>query len=546
MARTRRLPPGTAAAPGVGRRPVLKRAPELDDGGAGRLPARRPVGAPVPIPPPVGAPVPQRPDFSQVLPPGTAAAPGVPDSRAPIGAPTPAFGPQPVGSPKQMFTTIRPQMPILKRAAPVGAPVPQAAPIGAPVPQTGTVSSRPPQGGGFFGKIRDFLGGRQQGGFGRPGQQQPFQMQNVGTRSEGYTDQNGVFHYGRPGVGPNNPGPPGTAAAPGVPDPRTGGGPGGGGSPRNAFEDLRSQTFRPPEDTQNVFDRQAQDLLGRAGVSREFDPQTQQGRDMILQAMQNLQGGPDRIQLAKDAFNIFREETDPQFQQRLRGVGQKAAALGRVGAGLTTNDLTGALEQRNRQLDLQERGLINTAAQQIMGDRLNTLSGLTGSTGLLGDQALGRDQTSASFDLNRAGLSGQFGRDQFGRQQQGRDDLFRERGFQQGLSQQAIDNRIQQALLEEQLRGGAHTREMDDLSLLTRLSQGNPASQFLSASQPPTGPSAFDLGINALQGGAVSGPAVASRPVDLPGLTPQPGNIFQNRGIGLQPDRQNRSIFGRA
>ena len=106
--------------------------------------------------------------------------------------------------------------------------------------------------------------------------------------------------------------------------------------------------------------------------------------------------------------------------------------------------------------------------------------------------------------------------------------------FTQGDS--VLRFQIQQSLLEEQLRGGAHGRELAEIGLMGRLGGvgQNLSDPFLRATQRPTGPSSFDLGQQGgLGGGGVSGPAIAARPptgFSPPiGFSPQPGNIFEGQ-----------------
>ncbi len=295
------------------------------------------------------------------------------------------------------------------------------------------------------------------------------------------------------------------------------------------FNDLRSTTFQPGASGPNTFDQQAQTALGGASISKEFDPQTARGREMMMAAMQGLQG-PDRLQMAKEAFDIFRQEGQPQFDMDLRNVGKRASALGRVGAGMTTNDLTGVMGQRENRLGLERRRLINQAGQQTLDDRRNILSSLGGATGQLGSQAFQRESGAAGMALGRANAFGQMGQNQFGRELSGRNEQRSERGFQQDMAQQAINNRLQQSLLEEQLRGGAHGRSMQEMQLAGQLGGlgQNPLTGFQAATQgfTPTGPSSFDVGRQALanrpvSGPAIAGPAIASRPQLPPQRAPQ-------------------------
>jgi hypothetical protein len=168
----------------------------------------------------------------------------------------------------------------------------------------------------------------------------------------------------------------------------------------------------------NQFDQQARDQLMGIGINREFDPQTVRAREMMMQSLEGLQG-PDRMQLALDGYNLFRDRTQDQYNMDMRDVGKKAAALGRVGAGMTTNDLTGVMGQRQKELNMLERDLTLQAAQQTLGDRQSILQSQLGAAGMFDDQSFRRDAANADIGMNRANMLAGMGRDQFGREATG-------------------------------------------------------------------------------------------------------------------------------
>lgn len=113
---------------------------------------------------------------------------------------------------------------------------------------------------------------------------------------------------------------------------------------------------------------------------------TETARGMMLPALQSLQTAPDRSQLALDALKLFDDQTEAGYQQRLRGVGQQAAKLGRVGSGMTTSELNDVFVARERDRDAVKRGLANDAASQTLSDRLATLGAIGGVQGQLAGQ----------------------------------------------------------------------------------------------------------------------------------------------------------------
>lgn len=113
------------------------------------------------------------------------------------------------------------------------------------------------------------------------------------------------------------------------------------------------------------------------------------------QLNQALNSTPDRGALAKSNFDLLQESYAPKFEQELRGVGQRAAALGRVGAGLTTSDLGDVAQRKNEFFGQQARGLANDAAAQTLNDagqRVGLAQGVLGQFG-------GLDQGAGSLNL---------------------------------------------------------------------------------------------------------------------------------------------------
>lgn len=113
------------------------------------------------------------------------------------------------------------------------------------------------------------------------------------------------------------------------------------------------------------------------------------------QLTNTLNNTPDRAKLAADAYSLIQERAQPQFEQDLRAVGQKAAALGRVGSGLTTNELGDVTTLHDRTLDQARRDLANNAASMSLSDQLNKVGAAQGVLGQLG----GLDQGAGSLNL---------------------------------------------------------------------------------------------------------------------------------------------------
>jgi hypothetical protein len=149
---------------------------------------------------------------------------------------------------------------------------------------------------------------------------------------------------------------------------------------------------------------QAMSMLQQA-LASSSSPEAQQMRGKLMGLFDNLQTAPDRLDLAADALRIQRELTAPQWQQDLRHVGQQAAALGRIGSGMTTNELGDITLAREKALGLYGQQLANQASGQILQDRLNVFGAGAGLQGQFSGQDLAQGQFKAGLGNQYAGMA---------------------------------------------------------------------------------------------------------------------------------------------
>lgn len=277
------------------------------------------------------------------------------------------------------------------------------------------------------------------------------------------------------------------------------------------FQSQQANTSR----SQGIYDqllRSAQTGMtaGGGGGAPSFDI-----NGKLQPLLDKVVNAPDRGQLAQDMYGVLEERANPGFQQRLRSVGQKAAALGRVKAGLTTSELGDVEAVHNRDLDLSRRQLAAEGAGQTLDDRLKQLGAARDVYGSVsaaganynnslqaGNQAnfnnlltLGRDiygQESDSFGRGvgerDAGLNYEqtrFGNtreqlrdssvyegDIYGRDRDARDEYRGERDYQYGLERDAQGDRERQYGMQED----AKSRDWDRAYKAAQFGYGtNPA-----------------------------------------------------------------------
>lgn len=106
------------------------------------------------------------------------------------------------------------------------------------------------------------------------------------------------------------------------------------------------------------------------GASAPTAPYAANAQYQAATALQSAGAAPDRVELAKQALAQLTADTAPQFAADQRTIGQNAAKFGRIGSGMTTNELTESGLARQRTLDSEAARLATTAAGQTLDDRL--------------------------------------------------------------------------------------------------------------------------------------------------------------------------------
>lgn len=231
----------------------------------------------------------------------------------------------------------------------------------------------------------------------------------------------------------------------------------------------------------NRNSNQARQILGGAQLSpQEFEASgaANEARGLSLDSLRGLSNRRSETDLAADALDIVRERRAPQLQQDLRLVGQRAAALGRVGAGVTTNELTDVFTQRQRDEDFLTREVLNDAATRQFGNDALTAQILGQGAGRLRGEDLAESQfefgtqsAAAQLALQRALGLESINNNEFQRGVTTRNETRAERGREDALAQQGIENRIRELTLGDQLKNSELNRELARSGLIGQLSR---------------------------------------------------------------------------
>lgn len=143
----------------------------------------------------------------------------------------------------------------------------------------------------------------------------------------------------------------------------------------------------------------------------------------------NFANAGDLTKVGPQLLKDYIDSTNPQWEAEQRSVGQKAAALGRTGSGITTTELGDLALQRQKDISTKASQLAGTLAPaqaQLLGSQLGGLAGYEG-------QKTGQDTSNA-------------------------EQLRGERGYQSGMSQQDLDNLIREISLQDSLKSSETNR----------------------------------------------------------------------------------------
>lgn len=178
-------------------------------------------------------------------------------------------------------------------------------------------------------------------------------------------------------------------------------------------------------------------------------------QQQVDELQRGAMGAPALREAAAEQLRLLEEQSQPGFETNLRTVGQRAAALGRLGSGMTTSDLGDVTQRREQALSIARRQLAADTTGAEAQDRLARLSAA-------------------------AGLEGQL----YGQEQGARGELRGERDYQSAAAREALDRRVQQRVLEDTLANSATNRAVAEAGVGLRgaeLLGGQAEDQFGTA-----------------------------------------------------------------
>lgn len=216
---------------------------------------------------------------------------------------------------------------------------------------------------------------------------------------------------------------------------------------------LTGQTYVPGGDprlaaTQGDVTHAQAALVNAPSVSDETEQLYNRYRPLLTNGAQN------RFAAAKGVFQNLAESQDLSRQRGIRSIGQAASALGRTGAGMTTNDLTDLESSLGNERERTLRQLSADTTEGDINDRFRTLG-----AGFEGASANNADR------YRRVGALQDVDHQQFDQGRSNRDEYRTERGFQVGEHQRSLENRVRQRELENAEREARFRRGVVQSSL---------------------------------------------------------------------------------
>ena len=192
-------------------------------------------------------------------------------------------------------------------------------------------------------------------------------------------------------------------------------------------------TTQEPTDT---FGEES-NLIG-SEITPQPDPRLMNYQSALDSIMGKMVNGPNRLDLAKQYYENFSNETEGDYNRSLTRATDMGAAHGRLGSGILTNQYGDLAERRLRDKENAKSRLLTGALEGTIGDTRNAFN-----------------------DIGAAE------RNIFGEGKSDRGEFRTERDYQRNLAEQAILRRIQQQVME----GSASQQDFENA--LIQYQQGN-------------------------------------------------------------------------
>jgi hypothetical protein len=190
-----------------------------------------------------------------------------------------------------------------------------------------------------------------------------------------------------------------------------------------------------------------------------------QARGAALQGLTELKGAPSRSQTASSLYGALEKLDRAGEAKDVRGVGQRNAAMGRLGSGMVNDELSDVYGEHDARLASIKAQLAYDTAGAERGDTLNEINAAQGLTQGLGGLDLSRESTGAGLALDRGNALGSLEGRRYGEEMGGLDFTRGERDYQHGLDREATDDAVRRKMLEDDLLNSDYNRKAKTATL---------------------------------------------------------------------------------
>jgi hypothetical protein len=211
------------------------------------------------------------------------------------------------------------------------------------------------------------------------------------------------------------------------------------------------------------------------------DPRLLKFQNMTDNLLAQLQSQPDRLGLAKQYYDTFEAETEPDYNRSLTEATNMGAAHGRLGSGILTNTYGDLAERRLRDKEVQKQNLLNAATEGTIADRQRMFENLSSAEqNAFGEAGANTNELQQERDARRALIQQHYSQADkaIADAAAARGEQRGERGYQQGLAERALLARIQQQMAE----GNATQQDYNNaLAMFGAGNTGDPTGAYSDA-----------------------------------------------------------------
>lgn len=253
-----------------------------------------------------------------------------------------------------------------------------------------------------------------------------------------------------------------------------------------ADENLLDKTILPAQSARELEHQQAVDAgLAKQDAAADIlpsaDPRLLKFQSMSDEALNKLLNGPNRLDIAKQMWDTFSQETEGDYTRSLTDATNAGAAHGRIGSGILTNSYGDLAERRGRDLNAAKGHFLNDALEGTIGDQRAAYDAVSGAERNAFGEGESNNAQLRTERQNRLNLIAQhYGlmNDEQAAGQQARGEARTERGYQDSQAQRSIANYV----LQHQMESGDDQQAFENaMKLFQAGNQYSPENAYESA-----------------------------------------------------------------